>query len=229
MKKLPIILTIALVGIISFSISASASDSSVPQWVKNNAKWWAEDSISEADYITSLEYLITEGVIQIPIPITQVTAAQTTISDDERAHYFVVHFSDGLIDKPITIDTFIAFEATSSRDDGSGLIFSPIYKFEDNAEFILESVPSTDKQDMYRGIDRWMTKNPLVTPFNVDIDVMSGNGKIIQTWEYRDCQPTAYGTYLQDVTNFYQFSGKEEPEIRERIVFSCTGVHLAVP
>ena len=173
MKKLSILLTISLIGIFSFSITASATDSTIPEWIKNNAKWWSEGSISEADYITSLEYLITNGVIQIPIPITEVTAAQTALTDDERAYYFVVHFSDGLISKPFTIDTFVAFEATSSRGDGSGIIYSSIYKFEDDAEFVLESVPSMDKQDLYRGIDRWMNKDPIVTPFDVDIDVAS--------------------------------------------------------
>jgi len=229
MKKLSILLTITLIGILGFSITASATDSTIPEWVKNNAMWWSEGSISEADYIKSLEYLITNGVIQIPIPITEVIAAQSALSDDERAQFFVVHFSDGLIDNPFVIDTFVAFEATSSRDDNSGLIYSPIYKFEDNAEFVLESLPSIDKQDMYKGIDRWMNKNPIVTPFDVDIDVMSGDGRVIQTWEYRDCEPTAYGSYFQDITNFYQFSGKEEAEIRERVVFSCAGVHLSVP
>ena len=218
---------VLLIGVVS--LSASASDSAIPDWIKNNAKWWSEGSISEADYIQSLEYLITNGIINIPIPITEVLAAQTALTDDERAQFFVVHFSDGLIEKPFTIDTFVAFEATSSRDDGSGLIFSPIYKFEDNAEFVLESTPSIDKQDMYRGIDRWMNKSIIVTPFDVDIDVMSGDGRVIQTWEYRDCEPTAYGTYFQDITNFYQFSGKEEAEIRERVVFSCAGIHLTVP
>ena len=229
MKKLPILLTISLIGILGFSLTASATDSTIPEWVKNNAKWWSEGSISESDYVTSLEYLILNGIINVSIPITEVIAAQTALLDDERAQSFVVNFSDGLIEKPISIDTFVAFEATSSRDDSSGLIYSPIYKFEDDAEFMLESLPSMDKQDMYRGIDRWMSKISILTPFDVSIDVVSGDARIIQTWEYRDCKPTAYGTYLQDVTNFYQFSGKEAPEIRERIVFSCTGVHLAVP
>ena len=65
MKKLPIMLTIALVGIISFSISASASDSSVPQWVKNNAKWWSTDVIPDSEFIDGLEDLITKGIIRV--------------------------------------------------------------------------------------------------------------------------------------------------------------------
>ena len=229
-KLVAIIPLILSIGIVGFSITALAADSSVPDWIKNNAQWWSEDSISEAEYITSLEYLIINGIIQIPIPITEVTAAQTAISDDERAQSFVVHFSDGLIERPFTIDTFVKFEATSSRDDGFELIYSPIYKFTDTPEFLLESLPSIDKQDMYRGIDRWMTRGAAsLEPFDVDIDVISGDGRIIQTWEYTKCEPTAYGTYLQDITNFYQFSQKEEAEIRERVVFSCVGIHLSIP
>ena len=228
-KRFSLILTISIIGVVGFSITASAADSSIPEWIKNNAKWWSEGSITETDYIKSLEYLITQGIIQIPIPITEVTAAQTALSDDERAQSFVVHFSDGLIEKPLTIDTFVSFEATSSRADGSELIYFPIYKFADEPEFMLESLPSIDKQDMYRGIDRWMSKSAPVTPFDVDIDVMSGDGRIIQTWAYQKCEPTAYGTYLQDITNFYQFTQKEEAEIRERVVFTCAGIELEVP
>ena len=63
MKKFPILFTISLIAILGFSISASATDSSIPEWVKNNAKWWSEGSISESDYLTSLEYLINNGFI----------------------------------------------------------------------------------------------------------------------------------------------------------------------
>jgi len=112
-KKFSIIFTITIIGILGFSITASAANTSVPDWVKNNAKWWSEGSITETDYIKSLEFLITQGIIQIPIPITEVTAAQTPLTDDERAQYFVVTFDDGLIEEPFTIDTFIKFEATN--------------------------------------------------------------------------------------------------------------------
>ena len=149
-KKYSIILTMAVIGVLGFSITASAANSSVPDWVKNNAKWWSEGSITETDYIKSLEFLITQGIIQIPIPITEVTAAQTALSDDERAQSFVVHFSDGLIEKPLTIDTFVKFEATSSQNLESELYSFPIYKFDDPAEFLLESMPSADKQEMYK-------------------------------------------------------------------------------
>jgi hypothetical protein len=194
----------------AFSISVLADSSSIPEWVKNNAKWWSEGSISEGEYLKSLEYLISKEIINIPQKI-EVTAAKTALSDDERAQFFVVHFSDGLIEKPFTVNKF------------------PMYYFKDTPEFFLEGLPSVDKKDLYRGIDRWMTRGTTLSPFDVDIDVISGDSIVIQTWSYTNCQPTAYGTYLQDVINFYQYSEQEKSEIRDRVAFSCTSVLLEVP
>ena len=87
-KKFSIIFTVAIIGFLGFSITASAADFTIPEWIKNNAKWWSEGSISEADYIISLEYLITNGIIQNSIPITEVTAAQTALTEEERAQSF---------------------------------------------------------------------------------------------------------------------------------------------
>jgi len=228
-KKYSIIFTITMIVVLGFSITASAANTSVPDWVKNNAKWWSEGSITETDYIKSLEFLITQGIIRIPIPIIEVTAAQTALSDGERAQSFVVSFSDGLIERPFVIDTFIKFEATSSKNIESELYSFPIYKFDDPAEFLLESMPSADKQDMYRGIDRWMTSSAPVVPFDVTIDVLSGDGEIILTWEYRKCEPTAFGTFVQDLIFYYQFVDQDKSEIRDRVTFECAGVHLEVP
>ncbi len=228
-KRFSLILTITIIGVVGFSFTASAVDSSVPEWIKNNAKWWSEGTISESEYVTSLEYLITEGIIQIPIPITEVTAAQSLLTDSERAQYFVVHFADGLIEKPITVETFYKFEATSSQNQRSELYLHPIYLFDDKPTFLLESMPSPDKQDMYIGINNWMERGSSLTPFDVSIDVMSGDGRVIQTWHYLKCEPTGYGTFLQDVRNFHQFVDQDKSEIRERVTFSCSGIDLEVP
>ncbi len=38
---------------------------SLPQWIKNNAKWWSEGLISDQEYVQSIEYLINQGIIKI--------------------------------------------------------------------------------------------------------------------------------------------------------------------
>ena len=218
------VLTILLViGIISFSFTAYASDAVIPDWVKNNAKWWAEDSISQDDYIKSLEYLIMHGIIDIPLPITEVTAAQTNLTEEEQAQSFKVTISN--IVKPISVSYFEKFEITSTKS--SNELFSKVYYFRDvNPTFFLESIPSADKKQFYKFISDWMDRGDLLNEFNVDVDVLDGKGSIIQTWSFTKCEITSYGTYLQDISNFYQFSGKASSEIRDRASFSCVGVSL---
>jgi hypothetical protein len=227
-KRLSMIFTISLIGFLGFSITASAADSVIPDWIKNNAKWWSEGSISEADYIESLEYLIQHGIIDMPILITEVTAAQTMYSDEERAQSFRVIISN--IVEPLPVRFFEKFAFTSVD------IFDPndprgrVYDFrEPNPQFYLESLPSADKISYYNYIADWMDKGSSMNEFDLAVDVLDGTGAVIQTWEFTSCEITGYGTYLHDTTFIYSYSGIQDVEIRDRANFSCAGVHLETP
>tara|TARA_B100000315_G_scaffold23272_1_gene20167 strand:+ start:609 stop:1709 length:1101 start_codon:yes stop_codon:yes gene_type:complete len=37
----------------------------VPDWVKNNARWWSEDLIEDSDFVNGIEYLIKRQIISI--------------------------------------------------------------------------------------------------------------------------------------------------------------------
>ncbi len=54
-----------IIGVSITSISAQ-SPSDIPSWVKNNAVWWGEDEISDSEFLTSLEFLIENKIIEIP-------------------------------------------------------------------------------------------------------------------------------------------------------------------
>lgn len=41
------------------------SDLGIPQWVRDNAKWWSEGLITDEDYINGLQYLIAQGILKI--------------------------------------------------------------------------------------------------------------------------------------------------------------------
>ena len=43
-----------------------ASAETIPSWVKNNAQYWADDSIDDVIFINALEFLISEQIIVIP-------------------------------------------------------------------------------------------------------------------------------------------------------------------
>jgi len=46
----------------------------VPDWVKNTAGWWAEDAISETEFVNAIEFLVKEDVIQVDVSQTSETS-----------------------------------------------------------------------------------------------------------------------------------------------------------
>ena len=38
----------------------------IPSWIKNNAGWWAKDTIDDDSFIQGIQFLIKEGIVQIP-------------------------------------------------------------------------------------------------------------------------------------------------------------------
>ncbi len=229
MGKTPLLIFFGiLLFCVSFISLSTVDASSIPDWVKNNAKWWADGSISESDYISSLQYLINQGILSIPIPIIEVIAASSPVSDADRAQSIVVRFSNGPLPTERPFTTFSSFQSVSPRDD---ILHRSVYVFGDKPQFILESLPSKDKVDLYRAIDRVYFSRAVstITRFDVAIDILAGDSSLIQTWQYKKCQVTGYGTFFQDVTNFYPFSGQEGGEFRDKFVFECSGIRLQVP
>ena len=45
----------------------------IPSWIKNNAGWWAEGAIDDDSFVQGIQFLIKEGVMQIP-PTSQGTS-----------------------------------------------------------------------------------------------------------------------------------------------------------
>ena len=56
------------------------SEPAVPEWVKNNAKWWGEGQINDSDFATGLEFLVKENVINVP-KNTEVESSESSIPD----------------------------------------------------------------------------------------------------------------------------------------------------
>ena len=63
------ILSVITLGIVLFSVTAYAQSYAIPDWVKNNASWWADDLISDNDFVGGIKYLMLEGLLSTnPIP-----------------------------------------------------------------------------------------------------------------------------------------------------------------
>jgi len=77
---LSIVMMAGIVAGISLNpIMVSAQSGSVPDWVRNNASWWSQGEISTSEYITALQWLIEEQIIQIPLPTAN--ADEASIQD----------------------------------------------------------------------------------------------------------------------------------------------------
>lgn len=46
----------------------------IPQWIKNNAEWWADDIIDDETFVTGIEYLIKEKILNVTATSVQVSA-----------------------------------------------------------------------------------------------------------------------------------------------------------
>ena len=62
------------------TVATSAEAAGVPNWVKNNAGWWADGTIADSDFITGIQYLIEEGIITIS-STTRSASTSDTIPD----------------------------------------------------------------------------------------------------------------------------------------------------
>ena len=55
------------------TVVTNAEAAGVPAWVKNNAGWWSDGTISENDFLNGIQYLIKMGIMQV---------SSTAVSDD---------------------------------------------------------------------------------------------------------------------------------------------------
>lgn len=213
-------LIIGILAVAGVSYASSDQQIVIPQWIRNNAKWWSQGTISDSDYVSGIQYLITQGIIQIPFKT--VTATNSNLSPDTMAQSFVVHFTTGGggfdINTFSKIGIFGQTEAgpTSPSSDSIGI-----------PQFYLESIPSKDKKEYYNFLNQYIginTANSDYPQFDVSIDIISGDGSTIETVHYTQCKLQSYYTYVNDIKGQYRFSGQDTSEIRDVSTFSCSKI-----
>lgn len=77
----------------------------IPDWIRNNAKWWAENSITDDDYISGIQFLIQNEIIRIenipePLPTIPATPGMEENTDYEIPDWIkniAGWWADGLI------------------------------------------------------------------------------------------------------------------------------------
>ena len=63
---LTVLIIISTVPIVSAEVIRG--ESTVPDWVKNTAGWWASEQIDDSAFLQGIQYLIKEEMIVVEIP-----------------------------------------------------------------------------------------------------------------------------------------------------------------
>jgi len=71
---------------------------SIPDWVRNNAGWWAGGQIGDNDFASGIEYMIKEGSINVPTTNTGRATGDSVIPDWVRNN--AGWWADGQISDP---------------------------------------------------------------------------------------------------------------------------------
>lgn len=51
----------------------------IPDWVRNNAKWWADDVISDNDFTSGIEFMIKQDIIKVPQIVSEKEKSSFTL------------------------------------------------------------------------------------------------------------------------------------------------------
>ena len=55
-----------VISVSSFPPQASTvAEEKIPEWIKNNAKWWADGMISEDDFLKGITYMVEKGIVKV--------------------------------------------------------------------------------------------------------------------------------------------------------------------
>jgi hypothetical protein len=192
---------------------------------------------THADFLKGIQYMVPQGIAQVPI--SQVTATNNVPSDDDRVTSIVVHFdniqnSPSGVGQEITINSFQRLVGSAQTVQN----YRTTQHFANTGpQFQLVDLPSKDKAQFYQLVsasiqlletndDNNYETNPV---FNVNIDLITGDGTLLYTLEYDQCQVSAYYAYDDGNKQDYRMASEDQSEYREVTDFVCQGYHLDLP
>ena len=63
-------------SVVTPEIPVETTLNEIPTWIKNNAGWWADGAIDDASFVQGIQFLIKEGIMEIP-PTSQGSAGSS--------------------------------------------------------------------------------------------------------------------------------------------------------
>jgi hypothetical protein len=164
--------------------------------------------------IASVAVLLTLSAVSSNLDVLEAYAG-ITLSNDNVAKTIQVRVNPAGTNLEKTFDSFSRIGFVSGESN-----------------FLLESVPSKDKKPFYDQVKKSLeSKNTNLKNkgMHISIDIFSGDGEIIETLIYRDCDVTEYFVHGVDSRGKIFFVENEgEVEIREVTKFDCVSFTLEI-
>jgi hypothetical protein len=97
-----------------------------------------------------------------------------------------------------------------------------------STEFYIESLPTKDKVQYYGLVERYVNPGKAPEPFDVKFDFVTGDGTILQSWKYVDCNIEDFQINFRDSLLYFTFSGaKGVSDIVDESKLTCSGFHVS--
>ena len=154
----------------SFSQEIYAQEQTVPSWIKIITVWWGEDKITDQDFINTLQYLVENKILEIPIPINIEPECGIGLVLDEITNECVIHdesdtqgiFIEAIQEQQKTVLTLIK---TTTLWWGEGKIADK--DFINALEYLVENnvlIIEPEKQPLIQPLVKPLPKDLIVWP-----------------------------------------------------------------
>ena len=99
---LTLIAMIVAVGVMTMPLSQTAeAESIIPDWIKKNAGWWAEGNLDDNTFLSGIEYLVKNDIINVSSESESVEVDRITIG------FIPVEKADELTSKAQALETYL--------------------------------------------------------------------------------------------------------------------------
>ena len=191
---------IFLLLVIGISLIPYSYSEGIPDWVKNNASWWSERLISQSEFTNGLEFLINDGIINVP-SIKTVPAgpdkiipdwvrntagwwSNDMIPDSEFVNAMKYLIEIGLIEVNASSPEFVQEETSTVANDNITvplhMLFEGYNVIPNNAKFVLD-VKIFDAEK-YSGTKFGGNNDYIIDDVTIELILINEENEIIHTF-----------------------------------------------
>ena len=76
------------------TIMASGQDYNIPDWIKNNAGWWADGQIPDSAFVNGIKFLIENGIMEIESSQSSSQTSEVSNFQDNGDFYLIYKPTD---------------------------------------------------------------------------------------------------------------------------------------